>query len=136
MVLIFTGVSVNGHTFGIAEGYSSTGFTGTKFVLRISGMTSDYTWDNGRSSWVTVDDSGTVAITAKGNSTPVTITATPKSGGTPLSYTFSVNTWFINNGSTFMRWRDASNWCAAQGLNQPIRGELKRDPMGIEKNKF
>lgn len=87
----------------------------------------------GRSSWVTVDDCGTVAITAKDNSRPVTITATPKSGGTPLSYTFSVNTWFINNGSTFMRWRDASNWCAAQGLNQPIRGDLKRDPMGIEK---
>lgn len=42
VVLIFTGVSVNGHTFGIAEGYPSTGFTGTKFVLSISGMTSDY----------------------------------------------------------------------------------------------
>lgn len=124
VVLIFTGVSVNSHTFGIAEGFPSPGFTGAKFALSISGMTSDYTWDNGGSSWVTVDDSGTVAFTAKGNSTPVTITATPKGGGTPLSYTFSVNSWFIYNGSTFMRWRDASNWCAAQGLNQPIRGDL------------
>ncbi|MEX2954839.1 hypothetical protein AB4K01_26980, partial [Serratia fonticola] len=60
----------------------------------------------------------------KGNSTPVTITATPKGGGVPLIYTFSVNTWFINNGSTVMPWSDASNWCTAQELAQPTRGDM------------
>ncbi|MBL5829438.1 hypothetical protein JBO46_25395, partial [Serratia fonticola] len=124
VVPAFTGVSVNGHTFGMAEGFPSTGFTGAKFALSMSGVASDYIWDNGGSSWVTVDDSGNVAFTAKGNSTPVTITATPKGGGAPLTYTFSVNTWFINNGSTYMPWSDASNWCAAQGLTQPTRGDM------------
>ncbi|WP_447870675.1 hypothetical protein [Serratia fonticola] len=120
----FTGISVNGHTFGMTEGFPSTGFTGAKFALSVPGVASDYTWDNGGSSWVTVDDSGNVAFTAKGNSTPVTITATPKGGGAPLTYTFSVNTWFINNGSTRMPWSDASNWCTAQGLTQPTRGDM------------
>ncbi|MEX2954064.1 hypothetical protein AB4K01_23000, partial [Serratia fonticola] len=60
----------------------------------------------------------------KGNSTPVTITATPKGGGVPLIYTFSVNTWFINNGSTAMPWSDASNWCTAQELAQPTRHDM------------
>ncbi|WP_411704856.1 YrIlm family inverse autotransporter adhesin [Edaphovirga cremea] len=124
VVPAFTGVSVNGHIFGMAEGFPSTGFTGAKFALSMSGVASDYIWDNGGSSWVTVDDSGNVAFTAKGNSTPVTITATPKMGGAPLTYTFSVNTWFINNGSTAMPWSDASNWCAAQGLTQPTRGDM------------
>ncbi|MEX2954835.1 hypothetical protein AB4K01_26960, partial [Serratia fonticola] len=99
----FTGISVNGHTFGMAEGFPSTGFTGARFTLNVSGQASNYTWDNwdnSGGSWVTVDDSGNVSFTAKGNSTPVTITATPKGGGVPLIYTFSVNTWFINNGST------------------------------------
>ncbi|MFV8988368.1 hypothetical protein [Serratia fonticola] len=122
----FTGISVNGHTFGMAEGFPSTGFTGAKFALSVSGQASNYTWDNGGSSWVMVDDSGNVAFTAKGNSTLVTITATPKVGGAPLTYTFSVNTWFINNGSTVMPWSDASNWCTAQGLTLPRGGDMTK----------
>lgn len=97
----------------------------------MSGVASDYTWDNGGSSWVSVDDSGNVTFTAKGNSTPVTITATPKVGGAPLTYTFSVDTWFINNGSTRMTWSDASNWCAAQGLAQPTRDDMMTPARGI-----
>ncbi|MBL5829222.1 hypothetical protein [Serratia fonticola] len=120
----FSGISVNGHTFGMTEGFPSTGFTGARFALNVRGVASDYAWDNGGSSWVTVDDSGNVAFTDKGNSTPVTITATPKGGGAPLTYTFSVNTWFINNGSTGMSWSDASNWCTAQGLTQPTKDDM------------
>ncbi|MEX2954810.1 hypothetical protein AB4K01_26800 [Serratia fonticola] len=125
----FQGISVNGHTFSMTEGFPSTGFTGAKFGLNVPGQASNYTWDNGGSSWVTVDDSGNVAFTAKGNSTPVTITATPKGEGVPLTYTFSVNTWFINNGSTAMPWSDASNWCTAQELAQPTRDDMT---MGVD----
>ncbi|EMR7683814.1 hypothetical protein WKA22_004001 [Yersinia enterocolitica] len=71
-----------------------------------------------------MDNTGKVTFTAKGNSTPVTITATPKAGGAPLTYTFTVSSWFINNGSTTMNWNDASAWCTARGTTQPTRVQL------------
>ncbi|WP_447870673.1 hypothetical protein [Serratia fonticola] len=123
----FTGISVNGHTFGMTEGFPSTGFTGAKFGLNVPGQASNYTWDNGGSSWVTVDDSGNVAFTAKGNSTPVTITATPKAGGASLTYTytFTVGSWFINNGyNGFGSWSDTVAWCTKQGLNLPTINDM------------
>ncbi|HDL6960674.1 TPA: hypothetical protein PXM37_004350, partial [Yersinia enterocolitica] len=55
---------------------------------------------------------------------PVTITATPTAGGAPLSYTFTVTDWFINNGSTGMTWSDAANWCTNQSATQPTRAQL------------
>ncbi|MFV8808536.1 hypothetical protein ACNSPD_00320, partial [Yersinia enterocolitica] len=76
------------------------------------------------SSWATVDGTGKVRFTQKGNATPVTITATPTAGGTPLSYTFTVSTWFINNGSNAMVWSDAAAWCTSQTATQPTRVEL------------
>ncbi|WP_081758416.1 Ig-like domain-containing protein [Chania multitudinisentens] len=121
-----TGVLVNEKTFGVTEGFPSTGFTGATFTLAVSDEPDHYTWDNGGSTWVSVDNNGTVTFTATGNSAPVTITATPKAGGVPLAYTFSVNTWFINNGTTTMNWSNASTWCLNQGLVQPTRTALSQ----------
>ncbi|MFQ6283722.1 inverse autotransporter beta domain-containing protein [Yersinia enterocolitica] len=122
-VLPFTDIAVNGTTFAVDAGFPSTGFTGAEFTLNASGQASDYTWSSS-SSWATVDGTGKVRFTQKGNATPVTITATPTAGGTPLSYTFTVSTWFINNGSNAMVWSDAAAWCTSQTATQPTRVEL------------
>ncbi|WP_391595499.1 hypothetical protein [Yersinia aldovae] len=121
-----TGITVNGHTFTMNDGFPNTGFTGAEFSLTINGAASDYTWSSSASSWAPVDSVGKVSFTQKGNSSPVTITATPKGGGTPLTYIFTVGSWFINNGSTLMNWANASTWCTNQSLSQPTRGELTR----------
>ncbi|CNI61947.1 Ig domain-containing protein [Yersinia ruckeri] len=120
----FTGVSVNGTTFATNNGFPSTGFTGAEFSLTVTGAASDYTWSSSASSWAPVDSSGKVSFTSQGNASPVTITATPTGGGTPLTYIFTVGSWFINNGSTVMNWANASTWCTNQSLSQPTRGEL------------
>ncbi|HHL2713179.1 TPA: hypothetical protein ACQ39K_004837 [Yersinia enterocolitica] len=121
--LPFTNIAVNGHTFAVDAGFPSTGFTGAEFTLNVSGQASAYTWSSS-STWATVDNSGEVKFTQRGNATPVTITATPTVGGTPLSYTFTVSTWFINNGANIMNWSAAANWCASQTAIQPSRTEL------------
>ncbi|HDL6964654.1 TPA: hypothetical protein PXM28_004088, partial [Yersinia enterocolitica] len=118
-----TGITVNGTTFAVNAGFPSTGFAQAFFTLNVTGSPSDYTWSSS-SSWATVDSSGKVSFTQKGDSTPVTITATLKAGGAALSYTFSVNSWFINNGSTAMTWSDASNWCTTQSAAQATRAQL------------
>ncbi|EKN6177280.1 hypothetical protein DVQ78_11790, partial [Yersinia enterocolitica] len=131
--LMFTGVSVHHTTFLTTDGFPSTGFIGAEFTLAVPGSASDYTWNNGGNAWTAVDNTGRVTFTAKGNSTPVTITATPKAGGAPLTYTFTVSSWFINNGSTTMNWNDASAWCTAQRTTQPTRVQLTQgeDTRGI-----
>lgn len=121
---VFTGVSVNDHTFDVAEGFPKTGFIGAWFMLSTPVAASSYIWDNGDSSWVTVNDSGRVSFTARGNSTPVTITATPKTGGVPLIYAFSVNTWFIIDPSAAVNWNSASKLCTDQGLTLPSRVDV------------
>lgn len=113
----FTEIAVNGTTFAVDAGFPSTGFTGAEFTLNVSGQASDYTWSSS-STWAEVDSGGKVSFTQKGTASPVTITATPTAGGTPLSYTFTVGSWFINNGETYMNWSDAAAWCTAQAAEQ------------------
>ncbi|MFQ6293132.1 invasin domain 3-containing protein, partial [Yersinia enterocolitica] len=120
----FTGIAVNDHNFAIDAGFPSTGIVDAAFTLNMSGIASDYTWTSSAPSWVTVN-SGTVSFIAKGNKTPVTITATPKVGGTPLTYTFSVRSWFFKDDvRLLLPWSDASNVCTEQGLALPTRAEL------------
>ncbi|HFV9292161.1 TPA: hypothetical protein ACIAIE_001985 [Serratia fonticola] len=119
-----TGVSVNGKNFAVDSGFPSTGFIGAVFTLEVSEAASNYIWTSSAPSWAAVNNSAQVSFTQQGDSTPVTITATPNAGGDPLTYTFTVRSWFINNGNTKMNWSDASNWCTNQSLSQPTRGEL------------
>ncbi|AHM74682.1 hypothetical protein [Yersinia hibernica] len=125
LVPVFTGVYVNAklthlsHTFAIDAGFPSTGFTGASFTLNISGLASDYIWSSSNTSWVTVDNLGNVTFTGQGDSSPVTITATPKVGGRPQSYTFTLSDWFTLNEDVMQDWSNAANWCTDQGMSQP-----------------
>jgi adhesin/invasin len=120
----FTGITVNGHDFAIADGFPTTGFTGAEFSLTVNGAASDYTWSSSAPSWALVDNSGKVSFTSQGNTSPVTITATPTGGGAALTYIFTVGSWFTNNGSTFMTWESASAWCLNNSLLQPTQANL------------
>lgn len=124
VVPALTGVSVNRKSFKLDEGFPTIGFTGAEFMLTVTGAATDYTWSSSATTWALVDSAGKVSFTEQGNASPVTITATPKSGETPLTYTFTVRNWFINNGETLMNHKNSSDWCINQGLIQPAQVEL------------
>jgi adhesin/invasin len=94
------------YTFTPGQGFPQTGFAGAKLYFLIDGSdenNSNYTWSSNQ-SWVTVDSSGDVTMNATQSSTPddsppssdrqVTITGTPKTGGTALTYTFTIQKWY------------------------------------------
>ncbi|WP_404837165.1 beta strand repeat-containing protein [Aeromonas media] len=109
----FEDVSVNGFTFAVDAGFPTTGFYGAEFVLNAPETASDYTW-NSDAPWVSVDNSGTVRFISQGDASPVTITATPTSGGTSLAYTFTITSWFRSNGSSRVTYSEARTWCNEQ----------------------
>lgn len=101
-----TGVGVYGttHTFIADQGFPQTGFAGAKAYFLIDDENnSSYSWSSNR-SWITVDSSGVITMNATVSSTQddsppssdrqVTITATPKTGGTVLTYTFTLQKWY------------------------------------------
>ncbi|CND47835.1 hypothetical protein [Yersinia intermedia] len=106
-------ILVNGTTFTPTEGFPATGFSGAKFTIKLgNGIASDFTWASD-ASWVSVTD-GVVTFTGEGDSNKVTVTATPKAGGSPLSYAFTLRTWFINKGLSGATATGADSYCATQ----------------------
>lgn len=114
-----TGVTAGGYTFAKAAGFPTTGFKGAKFTLNLTNgaVASDYTWTSD-ASWVSVSN-GVVMFTAEGTISPVTITAKPITGGRVLNYTFTVNKWFINAGTTIENFDNAKNYCENLGYSLP-----------------
>lgn len=103
-----TGVGVYGttHTFIAGQGFPQTGYAGARMYFLIDDSdnnNSSYTWSSSR-SWVTVDSNGDATMNASSSSSlddsppssdrQVTITATPKTGGTALTYTFTLQKWY------------------------------------------
>ncbi|MCK8148097.1 inverse autotransporter beta domain-containing protein [Citrobacter sedlakii] len=106
-------VTVNGYTFAKDAGFPTTGFKGATFTLNLTtGSATDYTWASD-ASWVFVS-AGVVSFTGKGTNGKVTITGTPKSGGTAITYSFTLSSWYIYNGDTRLNWSDAAVYCSAQ----------------------
>ncbi|WP_196907477.1 Ig-like domain-containing protein [Candidatus Symbiopectobacterium sp. 'North America'] len=119
----FTGISANGHTFTIDDGFPTTGFHAATFTLNVSGNASAYTWNSNQPGAVTINN-GQITL----NNPPsgsVTITATPTNGlGEVLSYSFTVNSWFTNDGSTTLNWTEANQYCNQQpGFNHLTRAQ-------------
>ncbi|MCS3490721.1 Ig-like domain-containing protein [Enterobacter sp. SLBN-59] len=114
-----TTLAVNGATFAASSHFPTTGFTGAKFQVLLSGSASNnsnYNWSADQ-GWVSVDASGNVSFTgtATSGTKTVTITATPKAGGAPLTYTFTVSKWFVNNRNNTMNWGTADEYCSFRG---------------------
>ena len=106
-----TSVSVNGATFDVDKGFPTTGFKGAEFSLVIAETSPlNYTWSSS-ASWAPVNTTGKVSFTSQGNSSPVIITAQPKAGGTALTYTITVKSWFSHHGSKPQWFWDAMKHC-------------------------
>jgi len=100
-----TGVSAKGttHVFSADSGFPETGFAGAEFYMLIDDSTdasTDYTWSSNR-PWLTMENNGIAVMSSGNNGSPpassereVTITATPKKGGTVLTYTFTLRKWY------------------------------------------
>ncbi|EFU5825523.1 hypothetical protein GL658_00425 [Shigella sonnei] len=126
-------ISVNGYKFDAEAGFPKTGFKGAEFTLQLSrnGDVSDYTWKSD-ASWVSVTD-GVVKFTDQGNGNKVTITGTPKNGDEEaISFNFTLEAWFINNGTTTSGdsssgdWSDAEAFCnqSGSGYNLPTVAQV------------
>ncbi|KFF76754.1 hypothetical protein IY40_22340, partial [Serratia marcescens] len=109
--LTFEAVIVNGHQFPVSAGFPSTGFNGATFTLRLKDASaSDFNWA-ANASWVNVND-GVVSFTGQGTGSSVTITATPKTGGNVITYSFNLKKWFTNKGNQTMAWEQANMTCS------------------------
>ncbi|HCR4009775.1 TPA: inverse autotransporter beta domain-containing protein [Morganella morganii] len=117
-------ITVNGHTFAKNAGFPTTGFTGATFTLNIdNGSASDYTWDSD-ASWVSVRD-GVVTFIREGSKRTVTITGTPANGsGKTLTYNFTLNSWYINGGSTLNNQFDANAYCRSHYYIVPTVAQM------------
>ncbi len=120
---------VNAYTFTQTseEGtFPTTGFTGATFTIvpKDSKKATDYNWTSD-ASWVSVTD-GVVKFTGTGTGSKVTITGTPTSGqGKIIKYSFTLKSWFINNGGTELNWSDAAAYCTKQsGYSLPTVQQL------------
>ena len=117
---VFRDVTVSGYTFGISDGFPQTGYLGAAFTLNLteSALASDYDWASDV-SWVSVTN-GEVSFISQGDSSNVTIKATPKAGGPALEYHFRISSWFISdNSNKATTWYNAKNYCSANNMSQP-----------------
>lgn len=123
----FSKLSVNGNDFPTGDKFPTTGFRKAKFTIVTQGApASEFAWKSNQ-SWVLVDD-GKVTFNgdASSASKTVTITATHKTGGDPIEYTFTLNNWFrfiLNDWSSLY---PPKNWHSARKLCQDINGTMPK----------
>ncbi len=119
-------VTVNGTTFNGDAGFPTTGFVGATFKVNSGGDNSLYDWSSSAPALVSVSGDGVVTFNAVfPTGTPtITISATPKGGGSPLSYSFRVNQWFINNNGATLNRADAITHCENVGYTMPTSTQV------------
>ncbi|MHA0951366.1 hypothetical protein ACR9HI_09590, partial [Enterobacter ludwigii] len=119
---------VNAYNFSITseEGkFPSTGFKGATFTLELKNgaSASNYQWTSD-ASWINVNG-GVVKFMDVGTGDKVTITGRPTSAeGKIIRYSFTLRGWFINNGSTLMKFNEANAYCAGKGYVMPSVAQL------------
>ncbi|MBH2951073.1 hypothetical protein I5Q45_18595, partial [Serratia marcescens] len=113
----FEAVIVNDHQFPVSAGFPLTGFRGATFTLKLKDASaSDFKWA-ANASWVNVND-GVVGFTGEGTGSSVTITATPKTGGNAITYSFNLKKWFTSKGNQTMTWGQANMTCSLPRINE------------------
>ncbi|HGE8289445.1 TPA: hypothetical protein ACGD4M_005026, partial [Serratia marcescens] len=124
--LTFEAVIANGHQFPVSAGFPSTGFSGATFVLTLKDASaSDFNWA-ANASWVNVND-GVVSFTGQGTGSSVIITATPKTGGDAITYTFNLKKWFTNKGNQIMAWEKANMTCSLPRMDELTNSKWRGD---------
>ncbi|MEB6622646.1 hypothetical protein MXM66_23735, partial [Enterobacter roggenkampii] len=122
----FTGISVNNFNFPMNSSFPTTGFVNGYFNMNISGgQANDFIWSVNQ-TWLSVTN-GLIRINVEPTSgtNTVIITATPKQGGTPATYTFTLQKWFIAHPGRQTKIKtDAINYCASLNATLPTRAEL------------
>lgn len=117
---------INAYSFKTDAGFPNTGFKGATFTIvpKNSASASDYIWSTD-ASWVSVTD-GVVKFISTGNGDKVTITGIPKSGvGKAIAYSFTLKSWFINSGFTYLDWPNANTYCSSQpGYSIPTVAQM------------
>ncbi|WP_336241539.1 hypothetical protein [Citrobacter freundii] len=107
--------------------FPTTGFTGATFTIvpKDGKKATDYNWTSDASGWVSVTD-GVVVFTGTGTGSKVTITGTPTSGqGKIIKYSFTLKSWFINNGNTMLVFPAANTYCSGlSGYSLPTVQQL------------
>ncbi|TXE24600.1 inverse autotransporter beta-barrel domain-containing protein [Serratia marcescens] len=117
-------VSVNGATFAVTDGFPTTGFQGATFTLAPdTGSAADYVWASD-AHWVAVSD-GVVRFTGQGQGGTVTLTATPKQGGDPLHYAFTLTDWYTPTPAK-LPWLQADAHCSQTGAALATRAQLSK----------
>ncbi|MBA4823871.1 inverse autotransporter beta domain-containing protein [Pantoea ananatis] len=116
-----TGIGVQGttHKFAVDQGFPQTGFSGAKMYFFINNSTSvakKYTWTSNR-KWVDISTDGIITLNGDdhyhappASERQVTITGTPKGGGAILTYSFTVQKWYLPSetpGSCKMRYGES-----------------------------
>lgn len=119
-----TKVIAGGHTFDAASGFPKTGFRSAIFQLVINddvANNANYTWSTDHYEWVRADANGNVQMvtTPESGSNTVTVTAMPKWGGQPLTYTFTLQHWIMALNHSSTNPSDAERYCAEENLEVP-----------------
>ena len=119
---------VNGANFAFDSGFPKTGFKGATFQFYMGGenalLNSNYTFSSNQ-SWVSVSNTagseGTVTFTDVPTSTNKTAIITITSvTGIEKKFTFSLDYWFENTGSTLVNSRVVSDICKNLGAGYDI----------------
>ncbi|MFT2794087.1 Ig-like domain-containing protein, partial [Serratia sp. T13T92] len=109
---IVTQVNPTNGIFELDVGFPTTAFTGATFTLNTNKPAGDYTWSSSQPADVSVDGDGIVLFSSK-PAGEVTITATPRPGeGIPITYRFTVTSWFVPSGGRELIWDDVADYCA------------------------
>ncbi|WET41433.1 Ig-like domain-containing protein [Citrobacter enshiensis] len=126
-----TAVIAGGHTFAPDIGFPQTGFYSAEFQLVVDGdaaNASNYTWTYNQeaSDWIRIFSPGVVSIrsTPPDPNSTVTITATPTGGGQPLTYTFTINHWFVSEAQASADPAEGDATCQSRGRETPSYADL------------
>lgn len=84
------------------DGFPTVGYSGAEFQMLIDNGTGTlinnlYTWTSSNATEMSVDANGNVTL-IKAPSGELSVTATPGTAGTALTYRFRVRDWFVNYG--------------------------------------
>ena len=119
-------ISVNGKDFTVDSGFPTLAFKNAKFTIKLDNGESANNYDWSSNSGSVAVSNGTITF----NSIPskneeITIKAVQKSNlGKAFVYSFSINKWFINNGSNTLQLTAAKNYCVNQSAILPAEKEL------------